>query len=782
MDQLIDQTADDSPAPWLWRMLLRLEERTRPAWGWGVLIAAMLLAMLPAVALRANRLLSLGRFQTTLELVGPLAVVTVWLLWGWRKQQRARFGWGAGVGALSFGILILSQLLIGWIPGPQAIWHSLTNGQLAALPASVVDDWRQAGTRFVLWQQGVAAGGAAQDNLVFATFGGIVLWVVGVMTGWLARGVRQGLAAGVPSLWLLAMILLYSSGGRYLLLAALALTIALHLLLEQVVLAQRWQQMGLDYSPGLMIDRLLTVAGIMALVLTLAAVMPSLYYQPLVTRYYAMLTPAHVALEDWSERLFPELRGTSRWRGGGGSGMPNDFLLQGGPNLGSAVVMRVRTDESASYQFPYDEMAAPPGHYMRGRTLAVYDGRGWSNPLAVQHREVVANQRWEMATTWGRKQVVQSVIFEVTAATLFAAPEPVESSADVRLETRAGDDLVTVQAREQSYTVISMVPAVNEDMLRGLQSWARSDGETTSGATRLPDELLVHLEVPESVTERTRELAERLTEGATTDYDRGLAIEQYLRQYTYDLEVPEPPADIDDVADYFLFDLQRGYCDYYATAFVVLARLSGLPTRFATGFAAGQWNPVDGVFIITEGDAHSWPEVYFPEAGWVPFEPTAGRSQLLRVALPQSNPSAVPPPIVPSESAESSTSAWNWQPLLWLVPVAVVIWIAYGLWQTWRRQREDPWQAVLKWGNRVGRPMSEGETVLEYGQELAGYVLMRQHNAQDVGRVTAREIQAVSEQVNRMRYGRENERPVAQKALDGHWQRLRNYLPLVRIA
>ena len=78
--------------------------------------------------------------------------------------------------------------------------------------------------------------------------------------------------------------------------------------------------------------------------------------------------------------------------------------------------------------------------------------------------------------------------------------------------------------------------------------------------------------------------------------------------------------------------------------------------------------------------------------------------------------------------------------------------------------------------------MSEGETVLEYGQELAGYVLMRQHNAQDVGRVTAREIQAVSEQVNRMRYGRENERPDAQKALDGHWQRLRNYLPLVRIA
>jgi hypothetical protein len=294
--------------------------------------------------------------------------------------------------------------------------------------------------------------------------------------------------------------------------------------------------------------------------------------------------------------------------------------------------------------------------------------------------------------------------------------------------------------------------------------------------------MAIHLELPETVSDRTRTLALQLTENGATAYDKALAIEQYLRQYIYDLEVPEPPEDVIDVADYFLFELQRGYCDYYATAFVVLARLAGLPTRFATGYASGFWDPVDGVFIISESDAHSWPEVYFPEAGWIPFEPTAGRSELLRIALPQSNPSAVPPPIVPSTPAERENPGLNWQQLIWLIPIGAVVWLLVVAWQQWLRRREDPWQAVLQWGSRMGRPMGAGETVLEYGQGLAGYVLHQQHSTQDAGRIAAREIQAVSEEVNRIRYGREHERLGAREALEAHWARLRTYLRLIRIA
>lgn len=775
MDRLIDETVElENEAPWLLRVLLAVEAWARPLWGWGVLVACMLLSMLPAVALRANRWLALGGFQQTLEVAGPLAVATVWALWGWRQPQRKRFGWLGAVGSAIVGIVVLSQLLLGWLPGPRSLWQAIESGDWLRLFGEIGLEWTQAVTRFILWGQGVASGGAAQDNLVFATLGSVILWGLGAMTAWLARKTQQGFAAGALSLWLLGGILLYSNTGRYPLLVGLALMIALHILLEQGILMNRWQRLRLDYSPGLLMDRILMVLGAGALVLTIAAVMPNLYITPLVMRYYNMLAPVHASMERMGERLFPELHGTSRLRGGNGSGMPNEFLLQGGPNLGTAVVMRVRTDESASYQFPYDEMAPPPGHYMRGGTLTIYDGHGWSNSPDITRQELNANQRWDGASDWGRKPVVQSVIMEQSSSTLYAAPEAVEVSIDARLDVRGIDDQVTWSVRDPSYTVVSLVPAVDEAMLRQLPWWGEDNP--------LPEGIETHLTLPESITERTRDLAQQIVADQQTTYDKALAIEQYLRQYTYDLEVAEPPTDVVDVTDYFLFDLQRGYCDYYATAFVVLARLSGLPTRFATGFAVGQWNPEEGVWVISEGDAHSWPEVYFPQVGWIAFEPTAARSTLVRTALPQvTDLGALPPPVaIPPSTLENEGPIWNWQMLIWLVPMLGVVWGAVVGWQWWQRRHEDPWYAVLQWGSKAGRPIHAGETVLEYGRELAGYVLARQTRTPDSGRIAAREIQAVSEDVNTIQYAPTDERLTAQRSMQDRWMRLRSYLSMVR--
>src|SRR5436190_3416535 len=112
MDQSIDRMAEDETSvPWLWRTLLAIELWARPAWGWGVLVACMLLAMLPAVSLRANKWITLGSFQGTLELAGPLAVAVVWYLIGWRQQAQRRLGWLALVLGLVIGALALSQLL-----------------------------------------------------------------------------------------------------------------------------------------------------------------------------------------------------------------------------------------------------------------------------------------------------------------------------------------------------------------------------------------------------------------------------------------------------------------------------------------------------------------------------------------------------------------------------------------------------------------------------------------------------------------------------------------------
>ena len=106
---------------------------------------------------------------------------------------------------------------------------------------------------------------------------------------------------------------------------------------------------------------------------------------------------------------------------------------------------------------------------------------------------------------------------------------------------------------------------------------------------------------------RVAALAQEVTAAAATPYDQALALEAFLRQYPYDLGIPAPPPEV-DVADFFLFELQRGYCDYYATAMAVLARTLGLPARLASGYAAAAPDE-DGVQTIRQNLAHSWPEI-----------------------------------------------------------------------------------------------------------------------------------------------------------------------------
>jgi hypothetical protein len=97
------------------------------------------------------------------------------------------------------------------------------------------------------------------------------------------------------------------------------------------------------------------------------------------------------------------------------------------------------------------------------------------------------------------------------------------------------------------------------------------------------------------------------------------------------------------VVDFFLFDLRQGYCDYYATAMAVMARQLGLPARLVTGYASGSYNPYRAVYTVSEADAHSWVEIYFPRYGWIEFEPTGSHPLIDRPDRP--SPAAYLPPL-----------------------------------------------------------------------------------------------------------------------------------------
>ena len=131
-----------------------------------------------------------------------------------------------------------------------------------------------------------------------------------------------------------------------------------------------------------------------------------------------------------------------------------------------------------------------------------------------------------------------------------------------------------------------------------------------------------YLDLPQSVGDSVRFLAQQITAQEVNDFDRASALCEYLqRHFTYTLNQGIPPSGSDFVT-WFLFEEQQGYCTSYASAMAVLGRAIGLPTRYVEGYAAVP--DEDNVARVTQESAHAWVEVYFNGFGWLAFDPTPG--------------------------------------------------------------------------------------------------------------------------------------------------------------
>ena len=144
-----------------------------------------------------------------------------------------------------------------------------------------------------------------------------------------------------------------------------------------------------------------------------------------------------------------------------------------------------------------------------------------------------------------------------------------------------------------------------------------------------------NLQLPSTFAPRISDEAKRIVADAhaTTEYDKALALQNYFRdpkRFTYDQNVNL--SESTNAMEDFLFNVRRGFCEQFAGTYAAMARAVGLPTRVAVGFQPGavvkQGTNADGsqvlTYSVTTKEAHAWPEVYFPEVGWIAFEPTPG--------------------------------------------------------------------------------------------------------------------------------------------------------------
>ncbi|MEH6942626.1 transglutaminase domain-containing protein [Bacillus sp. JJ722] len=280
-------------------------------------------------------------------------------------------------------------------------------------------------------------------------------------------------------------------------------------------------------------------------------------------------------------------------------------------------------------------------HYWKVETKDVYTGKGWGS--TADSRIEPFNNGEEVPENCCSDNVQKSdlLIDEVDVKLPYVHipyAEPMSESSIISLDSERGEDVSylytqmnnkIVSVNEEGkrikldrYKTVYRMPVFDVAKLREVKGMPKDELFYTY--TKLPDVL-----IPQEVRSRLQQLAESITKDKTNWYDKAKAIENYFDrpEFVYDHEnIPYPRVN-QDFVEQFLFETKRGYCDHFSTSMAVLLRTIGIPTRWAKGYTEGEYKKYeDGkiIYEITNNNAHSWVEVYFPNTGWVPFEPTKG--------------------------------------------------------------------------------------------------------------------------------------------------------------
>ncbi|MCK9896919.1 transglutaminaseTgpA domain-containing protein [Frankia sp. AgB32] len=181
-----------------------------------------------------------------------------------------------------------------------------------------------------------------------------------------------------------------------------------------------------------------------------------------------------------------------------------------------------------------------------------------------------------------------------------------------------------------------------------------TQAELVASSGPVPADLAVDTALPSNLDPRLRQLLNTITRNAHTPYERVYAIQEYLRgpPFVYDLD--GAPTTQEGALSTFLFDKHVGYCEQFASAMTVLVRLLGVPARVAIGFVPGE-RQADGSYLVTNRQAHAWPEVWFPSTGWVSFEPTR-RSDGATAAPSYAPAGAADPDSLPAPGSDSEAT------------------------------------------------------------------------------------------------------------------------------
>lgn len=559
---------------------LKLEE------GWFTLLLVWVLVTIAAATTLDAELMDGLEY---LPLIGTAAVITGLLLAKSRFSSRT-----AHIFALIYGLGLLTYLLGSTLPDSMT-WQERVFDLIE---------------RQFIWITKALSQGSSRDGLIFVMHTSGIFWLLGYTAAWYTFREPRVWRVVLPSGLVLMSVVYYYYGPKplaaYLALYALVALIYVartHLVAQEKI----WRTASVRYERDIRINFLQASFLVALISLGLAWTLPTAQASTTVNDALGEtgFKGTWREFQDNWTRLFSSLRSY----GGGTNDLYRDNLSLGGPRtVGNQLVMDIYVEERLPYV------------YWQAAVFDRYVDGNWSTSdenqvLHFPDEGNITNARYS-----SRQEVLQTIInFLPSAGTIHGAPEVVNTDRQIFVN-QSGEGETLEASSVQSRFVMRQ-----GDRYQVISSISLADAASLRNASQAyPDWLAEkYLQLPETITPETVALAEELTAGLTNPFDKAIAIRDWLRaNITYNDQIDAPP-DGSEPVDYILFEGKEAYCNYYASAMVVMLRSQGIPARFVAGYAQGDWDEESSSYRVRSSNSHSWAEVFFPGYGWIQFEPTA---------------------------------------------------------------------------------------------------------------------------------------------------------------
>ena len=638
--------------------------------------------------------------------------------------------------SLAIGLILAKSRLPGLVAHFLSLisgtaWVTFLIGTLLPSTLSWTEKLLNLADRLTTWLLTALGEESSFDSLIFVLTLAALFWLLGYLGAWFTFRSHRIWGVIIPS-GITVLANLYHGPPHLVIYLIVYLLCALLLIVRSNVFAheKEWQEARVGYQPDIGFDFLRYGAILSVIIVLLAWLVPAAAASPQFSLILDHFEGPWQEMQDHWRRLFASLNYQGQV---GVNSFGKTMSLSGPVSLSNTPLMDVRAER---------------GYYWRAVVYDKYTGSGWVNTddevLSLNADSSLPLPQFEL-----RREVTQTIrTLQPGTNLLFAASQPIRIGLPARIElsyvpssVAAGQGLSSPAAsisimygrsrlkKNQVYTVVSSV------------AWADVESLHSAGADYPIWVTARYLQLPPTLPNRVRALAEDLAKDYDNPFEKVTVLEGYLRTIPYNELISAPPPGQDGV-DYFLFDSRQGYCDYYASALAVMARAVGIPARLASGYTRGEYHGESEVYRVRESDAHTWVEIYFPRYGWVEFEPTASQPLIVRPE-PESNEDLaiddfeasgrrqareekdLDAEIAPETVGISLAGTGPWSMALW--GGALVLLVIGGVmvsWYLWTRKPRNPspvgriYEKIAQYARLMGIGWSAHQTPYEYAAAL----------------------------------------------------------------